>query len=82
MDLTLQSITTNKSVIEARRISQGMSVRQLASVIDVSMSTYTRKVEGKSLFNAHEIARLMSVFNLDFYDIFTPSGELKKEKGN
>lgn len=82
MDLTSQNITSNNAVIEARRISQGLSVRQLSSAIDVSMSTYNRKVEGKSKFNAQEIASLMSVFNLDFYDLFTPSGELKKEKRN
>lgn len=61
----------NKVLLEYELKRRGLTITELCDKLDISRSTYYRKVKGDSEFTQKEIQEIMSFLNLDSpMDIF------------
>ena len=66
----------DKTKLRVIREDKCLTKNDMADFLGISISTYTRKETKQTEFTSSEIAKLMVVMNMTFYDLFTIDGEL------
>ena len=84
MGLTLENIMSDKNddlgieytKLRIVRENKQLTKADMADFLGMSHSSYHRKENRENEFTSSEIAKLMVVMNMTFYDLFTIDGEL------
>lgn len=56
--------------LKAKRVEKGLNQSDLASQINMSLSTYSTKESGKREFSMNECIAIMKILDCKFEDIF------------
>lgn len=65
--------------LKARRIELGITQKEMADRIGITVTTYNFKENGKREFKAGEIAIVANILQCKYSDIFVPEVSLKQE---
>lgn len=64
--------------LKGMRVSKGLLQTDMAKILNIGISTYICKENGKREFTLEEIYKLMNYFNCEFEDLFMDKKELEE----
>lgn len=76
-----KGVNDMKITVKAARVNAGISQKEAAKQLSISLTAYNRKENGRAKFYADELYKLAEMFGIDI-DIFFELGCRKKTRQN
>lgn len=54
----------NRNRVKAERIARGLSVKEMASKLDIHAGTYSKKENGKLRITVEDLSKILNVLNI------------------